>query len=115
MVRAVRAGCQPGFPAAPALAPPARAAVFCVDEKPQIQALERTAPVPPMIPGNPERRSFDCTRHGTVDLFAALNTAIGKVIGKLLTHLRGWLAIMWLSSHGQGLAAMWMRAGGYSS
>ena len=52
-------------------------------EKPQIQALERTAPVLPMIPGIPERRSFDYTRHGTVDLFAALNTATGKVIGKL--------------------------------
>ncbi|MFI0243132.1 IS630 family transposase [Streptomyces sp. NPDC016845] len=62
------------------LAPPAKAAVFCVDEKPQIQALERTAPVLPMIPGTPERRSFDYIRHGTVDLFAALNTATGKVI-----------------------------------
>jgi transposase len=65
------------------LAPPANAAVFAVDEKPQIQALQRTAPVLPMIPGVPERRSFDYVRHGTVDLFAALNTAAGKVIGKL--------------------------------
>src|SRR5438067_5244652 len=64
------------------LAPAANAAVFAVDEKPQIQALERTAPVLPMIPGTPERRSFDYVRHGTVDLFAALNTATGKVIGK---------------------------------
>ena len=70
------------------LAPPAKAAVFCVDEKPQIQALERTAPVLPMIPGIPERRSFDYTRHGTVDLFAALNTASGKVIGKLSAQHR---------------------------
>ena len=70
------------------LAPPATAAVFCVDEKPQIQALERTAPVLPMIPGIPERRSFDYTRHGTVDLFAALNTATGKVIGKLAAQHR---------------------------
>ncbi|MFH8341788.1 IS630 family transposase [Streptomyces sp. AM6-12] len=69
------------------LAPPANAAVFAVDEKPQIQALERTAPVLPMAPGTPERRSFDYVRHGTVDLFAALNTATGKVIGKLsATH-----------------------------
>src|SRR5215475_6998833 len=45
------------------LAPPANAAVFCVDEKPQIQALERTAPVLPMLPGVPERRSFDYARH----------------------------------------------------
>jgi transposase len=65
------------------LAPPANAAVFTVDEKPHIQALERTAPVLPMLPGTPERRSFDYVRHGTVDLFAALNTATGKVIGKL--------------------------------
>src|SRR5882672_12649195 len=60
------------------LAPPSNAAVFAVDEKPQIQALERTAPVLPMIPGLPERRSHDYVRHGTIDLFAALNTATGK-------------------------------------
>jgi transposase len=70
------------------LAPPANAAVFAVDEKPQIQALERTAPVLPMMPGVPERRSFDYVRHGTVDLFAALNTATGKVIGKLSAQHR---------------------------
>ena len=70
------------------LAPPANAAVFAVDEKPQIQALQRTAPVLPMIPGVPERRSFDYVRHGTVDLFAALNTATGKVIGKLSAQHR---------------------------
>ncbi len=70
------------------LAPPANAAVFAVDEKPQIQALERTAPVLPMMPGVPERRSFDYTRHGTIDLFAALNTATGKVIGKLSAQHR---------------------------
>ncbi|MGH3282877.1 MAG: IS630 family transposase [Trebonia sp.] len=68
------------------LAPPANAAVFSVDEKPQIQALERTAPVLPMVPGTPERRSHDYERHGTVDLFAALNTATGKVIGKTSAH-----------------------------
>ncbi|MDX3119776.1 MULTISPECIES: IS630 family transposase [Streptomyces] len=70
------------------LAPPANAAVFAVDEKPQIQALERTAPVLPMLPGVPERRSFDYVRHGTVDLFAALNTATGKVITKLSAQHR---------------------------
>src|SRR5512132_4609980 len=70
------------------LAPPANAAVFSVDEKPQIQALERTAPVLPMIPGVPERRSHDYVRHGTIDLFAALNTATGKVIGKLSAQHR---------------------------
>ncbi|WP_346078451.1 IS630 family transposase [Actinocorallia cavernae] len=65
------------------LAPPANAVVFSVDEKPQIQALERTAPVLPMLPGVPERRSFDYIRHGTTDLFAALDIATGKVIGKV--------------------------------
>jgi transposase len=70
------------------LAPPANAAVFAVDEKPQIQALERTAPVLPMLPGVPERRSHDYVRHGTIDLFAALNTATGKVIGRLSAQHR---------------------------
>jgi transposase len=70
------------------LAPPAGAAVFSVDEKPQIQALQRTAPVLPMMPGVPERRSFDYVRHGTIDLFAALNTATGKVISKLSAQHR---------------------------
>jgi transposase len=70
------------------LAPPANGVVFAVDEKPQIQALERTAPVLPMIPGTPERRSHDYVRHGTIDLFAALNTATGKVIGKLSAQHR---------------------------
>src|SRR5262249_4288755 len=65
------------------LAPPANAAVFSVDENPQIQALQRTAPVLPMLPGVPERRSFDYVRHGTIDLFAALNIAPATVIGKL--------------------------------
>jgi hypothetical protein len=72
----------------PVPGPPANAAVFSVDEKPQIQALERTAPVLPMIPGVPERRSFDYVRHGTVDLFAALDIATGKVIGKLSAQHR---------------------------
>lgn len=76
------------------LAPPANAAVFAVDEKPQIQALERTAPVLPMLPGTPERRSFDYVRHGTVDLFAALNTATGKVIGHLSWPAIGVMAAM---------------------
>ena len=64
------------------LAPPERAAVFCVDEKSQIQALDRTQPLLPMRPGQAERRTHDYERHGTTSLFAALNTATGKVIGK---------------------------------
>ena len=62
------------------LDPPAHAAVFCVDEKPQIQALDRTQPLLPMQPGQVERRTFDYTRHGTTTLFAALNARTSDVI-----------------------------------
>jgi transposase len=63
------------------LSPPDRALVLCVDEKPQVQAVERTAPVLPMRPGQPERRTHDYRRHGTLDLFAALDAKTGTVIG----------------------------------
>jgi transposase len=65
------------------LDPPDRALVLCVDEKSQIQALDRTQPILPMMPGVPERRTHDYSRHGTTTLFAALNVATGKVIGQL--------------------------------
>lgn len=61
------------------LHPPAKAVVLCVDEKPQIQALERTAPILPVRPGHPAAASFDYVRHGTTTLFAALEVATGKV------------------------------------
>jgi transposase len=61
------------------LAPPENAVVLCVDEKSQIQALDRTAPMLPMQPGLPERRTHDYVRHGTATLFAALEIATGKV------------------------------------
>jgi len=61
------------------LNPPDKAVVLCVDEKPQAQALERAAPVLPMRPGMPEKRSHDYIRHGTTTLFAALEVATGKV------------------------------------
>ncbi len=64
------------------LAPPARALVLCVDEKSQIQALDRSQPMLPMRPGQIERRTHDYTRHGTTSLFAALDIATGAVIGK---------------------------------
>src|SRR5829696_522325 len=64
------------------LAPPARALVLCVDEKSQIQALDRSQPLLPLRPGQIERRTHDYTRHGTTSLFAALDTATGRVIGK---------------------------------
>ena len=65
------------------MSPPTRAVVLCVDEKSQIQALDRTQPLLPMVPGVPERRSHDYVRHGTTSLFAALDVATGKVIGEV--------------------------------
>lgn len=65
------------------LDPPERALVLCVDEKTQIQALNRTQPVFPMLPGTPARASHDYVRHGTSSLYAALDLASGQVIGSL--------------------------------
>jgi transposase len=65
------------------LNPPAKALVLCVDEKSQIQALDRTQPILPLAPGVAERRTHDYMRHGTTTLFAALDMATGKVIGEL--------------------------------
>jgi transposase len=62
------------------LNPPERAVVLCVDEKSQIQALDRTAPILPLRPGLPESRSHDYVRHGTTTLFAALEVATGRVV-----------------------------------
>lgn len=59
-----------------------RAIVLCVDEKSQVQALDRSQPILPMGPGQPERRTHDYYRHGTTSLFAALDIATGKVIGR---------------------------------
>jgi transposase len=65
------------------LDPPERALVLCVDEKSGIQALDRSAPVLPMMPGMPERRTHDYVRSGTTTLFAALDVTSGQVIGSL--------------------------------
>lgn len=65
------------------LKPPERALVLCVDEKSQIQALDRTRPVLPLRPGVPARQTHDYVRNGTTSLFAALDVATGKVIGSL--------------------------------
>src|SRR5215207_7911055 len=70
------------------LAPPAQAIVLCVDEKSQIQALDRSQPMLPMRPGQAARRSHDYTRHGTTSLFAALDIATGRVIGKCFARHR---------------------------
>lgn len=64
------------------LDPPDKALVLCVDEKAQIQALDRTQPLLPLRPGQVERRTHDYTRHGTTTLFAALDTQTGTVIGE---------------------------------
>lgn len=64
------------------VSPPTHAVVLCVDEKSQIQALDRSQPMLPMRPGQPARRSHDYKRHGTTSLFAALDIATGRVIGK---------------------------------
>jgi transposase len=70
------------------LNPPDAAVVLCVDEKSQIQALDRSAPVLPLLPGTPERRTHDYKRHGTTNLFAALDVASGNVIADLTDHHR---------------------------
>lgn len=63
------------------LNPPENSVILCVDEKSQIQALERSQPILPLLPGVPERQTHDYYRHGTTTLFAALNVLSGKVIG----------------------------------
>ena len=70
------------------LNPPERAVVLCVDEKSQIQALDRTAPILPMLPGVPERATHDYKRHGTSSLYAALDLTSGQVIGALRSRHR---------------------------
>jgi transposase len=70
------------------LNPPERAVVLCVDEKSQIQALDRTAPILPMLPGTPERATHDYKRAGTSSLYAALDLTTGKVIGRLHSRHR---------------------------
>jgi transposase len=70
------------------LNPPDAAVVLCMDEKSQIQALDRTAPVLPLMPGVPERRTHDYVRNGTTNLYAALNLASGQVIASLTQRHR---------------------------
>jgi transposase len=70
------------------LDPPERAVVLCVDEKSQIQALDRTAPILPMLPGTPQRATHDYKRSGTSSLYAALDLSTGKVIGSLHSRHR---------------------------
>ncbi len=80
------------------LDPPDRAMVLCVDEKSQIQALDRTQPLLPMASGIPERRTHDYKRHGTTSLFAALDIATGKVIGQTRRRHRSAEFLKFLST-----------------
>jgi transposase len=68
--------------------PPDHAVVLCVDEKTQVQALDRTQPIFPMLPGVPQRQSHDYKRNGTIDLYAALNLATGEVTHQLTAQHR---------------------------
>ncbi|CAG4903527.1 unnamed protein product [Acidocella sp. C78] len=70
------------------LNPPDRAVVLCVDEKTQVQALDRSQPILPLRPGQAERRTHDYKRHGTTSLFAALDVKIGTIIGKCMPRHR---------------------------
>ena len=70
------------------MSPPDRAIVLCVDEKSQIQALDRSQPMLPLRPGQAARRTHDYTRHGTTSLFAALDVATGRVIGQCFPRHR---------------------------
>lgn len=70
------------------LNPPDHALVLCIDEKSQIQALDRTQPLLPMRPGQAERRTHDYKRHGTTSLFAALDVKAGTIIGKCMPRHR---------------------------
>jgi transposase/transcriptional regulator with XRE-family HTH domain len=78
------------------LDPPDKALVLSVDEKSQIQALERTQKSLPMKPGQPVTKSHDCKRNGTTTLFAALDAATGKVIGQCMPRHRAWEFIVFL-------------------
>lgn len=72
------------------LSPPERALVLCVDEKSQVQALDRSQPLLPMRPGQVERRTHDYKRNGTTSLFAALDVKAGTIVGKCMPRHRAW-------------------------
>jgi transposase len=80
------------------LNPPERALLLSVNEKSQIQALDRTAPILPLRPGQPERRTHDYVRHGTTSLFAALDVATGRVIGELHRRHRSHEFVQFLNT-----------------
>jgi len=81
------------------LNPPAHAAVFSVDEKTAIQALDRKDPVLPLSPGRAERHGFEYYRHGTLSLYAAFNTKTGEVLGKTATRHTSSEFVAFLTAH----------------
>jgi len=87
------------------LNPPERAVVLAVDEKSQIQALDRTAPTLPMLPGTPERATHDYERNGTTSLYAALNVQSGEVIGSLHKRHRAVEFLKFLKTIDQNVPA----------
>jgi transposase len=87
------------------LNPPERAVVLAVDEKSQIQALDRTAPTLPMLPGTPERATHDYERNGITSLYAALNVQSGEVIGSLHQRHRAIEFLKFLKRIGQAVPA----------
>lgn len=80
------------------MSPPDNALVLCVDEKSQIQALDRAQPLLPLMPTYPERRTHNYLRHGTTSLFAALDVATGQIIGKCFRKHRSKEFVMFLSA-----------------
>ena len=86
------------------MSPPENAIVLSVDEKSQVQALDRTQPLLPMTPGQAERRTPDYARHGTTSLFAALNVATGEVIGKCYRRHRQQEFVKFLNEIDAGIA-----------
>jgi transposase len=86
------------------MSPPENAIVLSVDEKSQVQALDRTQPLLPMTPGQAERRTPDYARHGTTSLFAALNVATGEVIGKCYRRHRQQEFVRFLNEIDAGIA-----------
>jgi transposase len=87
--------------------PPEKAVVLCVDEKSQIQALDRSQPVLPMMPGMPERRTRDYARHGITSLFAAFSIADGTVISQLQRRHRHQEFLKFLKTIGKNVPAAW--------
>ncbi len=80
------------------LNPPEKAVVLCVDEKSQVQAIDRTAPILPLRPGIPEKQTHDYVRHGTTTLFAALDVATGKVTDACRIRATATRSLPWPSS-----------------